>query len=209
MAFSSYPFENIDTSETEFSRWSRNFNDGVKGTPLTTDLKPFADASGLNVKIYAGQALVRGHYFFMDATEILTISTPNATLPRIDAVVLELDPAFNSIVPKVIPGTPNAIPVAPTLTQTDSGVFQQLLGTVAVSAAASTISNGNVTDLRLFMGQRFGIWTTASRPTNPVAQTTIGYNTTLNIQEYWDGSAWVGLIPTIPDPPSAFLLMGA
>lgn len=209
MAFSSYPFENIDTSETEFSRWSRNFNDGVKGTPFTTDLKPFADASGLNVKIYAGQALVRGHYFFMDATEILTVATPNATLPRIDAVVLELDPAFNSIVPKVIPGTPNAIPVAPALTQTDSGVFQQLLGTVAVSAAASTISNGDVTDLRLFMGQRFGIWTTASRPTNPVAQTTIGYNTTLSIQEYWNGSAWVGLAPTIPDPPSAFLLMGA
>lgn len=209
MAFSSYPFENIDTSETEFSRWSRNFNDGVKGTPLTIDLKPFADASGLNVKVYAGQALVRGHYFVMDATEVLTITAAHVSLGRIDAVVLELDPASNSITPKVIAGTPNASPVAPTLTQTDSGVFQQLLGTVAVASGAITISSGDVTDLRSFMGQRFGVWTTASRPTSPVAQTTIGYNTTLDIHEVWNGSAWVSLIPAIPDAPSPFLLMGA
>jgi len=152
MAQSSWPFENIDTSETQFSQWARNIGEGVKGSASTTDLKPFADSTGMNVKVYAGQSMVRGHYFVSTATETLTITAADATNPRIDAVVLELDPSANTILLKVLPGTPAASPVAPSLTQTDSGVFQQLLGLVAVAAAATTIAAGNVTDSRSFLG---------------------------------------------------------
>lgn len=153
MAQTSWPFENIDTSETQFSQWARNIGEGVKGSSSTTDLKPFADGtSGMTVKVYAGQAMVRGHYYSSNATESLAVTTADATNPRIDAVVLELDPSANSILLKVLAGTPGASPVAPTLTQTDAGIWQQLLGTVAVAAGATSISAGNVTDSRTFLG---------------------------------------------------------
>ena len=153
MAQTSWPFDGLDTNETQFSQWSRNIGEGVKGSFNTTDLKPYGDASGMNVKVYAGQAMVRGHYYLSDALNTLTITTANATNPRIDAVVLELDPVANTITQKVVAGTAAASPVAPTLTQTDSGTYQLLLAYVAVGAAVSSISAANVTDARTFLGQ--------------------------------------------------------
>lgn len=153
MAQTSFPFENVDTSETQFSQWARNIGEGVKGSSSGTELKPFGDSTGMQVKVYAGQAMVRGHYYVSTATETLTVTAAHATLARIDAVVLELDPSANTILLKVLAGTPNASPVAPTLTQTDAGIYQLLLGTVAVAAAATGISAGNVTDARAsFLG---------------------------------------------------------
>lgn len=151
MAQTSFPFENIDTTETQFSQWARNIGEGVKGSSGGTELKPFGDSSGMNVKVYAGQSMVRGHYYISTATETLTVAASNPTNPRIDAVVLELDPTANSIVLKVLTGTAAVSPVAPTLTQTDAGIYQQLLGLVAVAAATGSITAGNVTDSRTFL----------------------------------------------------------
>lgn len=152
MAQTSWPFESVDTTETQFSQMFRNIGEGVKGSSATTDLKPFGDSTGLQVKVPAGQALVRGIYYVSTATETLAITAAHATLARIDSVVLELDPSANSILLKVLPGTAASTPVAPTLTQTDAGIFQQLLATVAVAAAATSIAAGNVTDARVFLG---------------------------------------------------------
>ena len=152
MAETSFPFDSIDTTESQFSQWARNIGEGVKGTNAGTELKVFADSTGMLVKLPAGQAMVRGHYYINTAQLSLTIATAHATLARIDAVVVELDPTANTILAKVVTGTPGASPVAPTLTQTDTGVWQQLLATVAVGAAVSTIAAGNVTDSRSFLG---------------------------------------------------------
>jgi hypothetical protein len=150
MAQSSWPFENIDTTETQFSQWARNIGEGVR--PNTADeLEPFGDNSGLNVKVRAGESLVRGHYYKSTAVETLTITAADPTNPRIDAVVLELDPTANTIVLKVLAGTPASSPVAPTLTQTDGGVFQQLLAYVDVAANVFTIEAGDVIDERTFL----------------------------------------------------------
>ena len=151
MAQTSWPFENVDTTETQFSQMFRNIGEGVKGSSATNDLKPFGDSSGMQVKVYAGQALVRGIYYSSTATETLAVAAAHATLGRIDSVVLELDPSANSILLKVLTGTPASTPVAVTLTQTDAGVWQQLLSTVSVAAAATTVSAGNVTDSRSFL----------------------------------------------------------
>jgi len=152
MAQTSWPFANIDTSVTQFSQWARNIGEGVKASSATNALMPYGDGSGMNVKVNAGQAMIRGHYFLSDAVATLTIAAANATNPRIDSVVLNLDPSTNAAVLAVVTGTAAASPVAPTLTQTDAGVYQLLLGNVAVAAAASSISSGNVTDLRSFIG---------------------------------------------------------
>jgi len=186
MAQSSFPFENIDTSETQFSQMFRNFASGVNGSPAGTELKVTA-GTGLVVAVAAGQAMVRGHYYISTASENLTIAAADPTNPRIDSVVLTLDPTANSIVLAVVTGTPASSPVAPTLTQTDAGVYQYQLATVAVAAGAGSV--GTITDTRNFFGSRFGIWATAGRPTSPFTGQA-GYNSTLGYPEYWTGSTW-------------------
>lgn len=194
MAQTSFPFENVDTTETQFSQMFRNLNAGVNGTPAGTELKVTA-GTGLAVSVAAGQAMVRGHYYISTAAEALTLTAANGSNPRIDAIVLTLDPTANSIILAKVDGTPAASPVAPTLTQTDAGVYQYLLATVLVPAAATVPST--ITDTRGFMGSRFGLWSTAGRPTSPV-QGQVGFNTTLSAAEGWNGSAWV-LIGAAPN----------
>jgi hypothetical protein len=154
MAQTSWPFESIDTSETQFSMWASNIGQGVindKGF----ELEPFADSSGMNVKVKSGQALVRGHYYDSTAQETLTIATADPTNPRIDRVVLRLDPSVNSVVLAVITGTPAGSPSAPALTQTVGAIYELPLALVAVAAAAATIGPGAVTDQRVI----FSPWT--------------------------------------------------
>lgn len=153
MAETYWPFDGVDTTETQFSQWSRNIGEGVKGSFNTTDLKVTAPGTGMTVSVAAGQALVRGHYYYNDAAKSLAITTANASNPRIDTVVLELDPTANTITAKVVAGTAAASPVAPTLTQTDAAVYQLPIAYIAVAAATATISSANVTDARTFLGQ--------------------------------------------------------
>jgi hypothetical protein len=151
MAETYWPFDGVDTSETQFSQWARNIGEGVKGSPATTDLLVTAPGSGMTVSLAVGQALVRGHYYFNDSAKTLAITTANASNPRIDLVVLTLDPSLNTIVASVVAGTPGVSPVAPTLTQTDAAVYQIALAQVLVPAAASVITQANVTDIRPFI----------------------------------------------------------
>lgn len=150
MAQTSWPFENIDTSETQFSQWARNIGEGVKSGTLN-ELEVFADSSGMQVKAKSGQAMVRGHYYSNTAEEALAIAASDPTNNRIDVVVLELDPSANTIVLKVLTGTPAASPTAPAITQTDSGVYQIKLAEVLVDATITTIAADKVTDFRSFM----------------------------------------------------------
>jgi hypothetical protein len=168
MAQTSWPFENVDTTETQFSQWARNIGEGVTGT-LGTKLKPFGDSSGMQVKVNAGQSMVRGHYYASTATETLAVAAAHATLARIDNVVLELDPTANTILLKVVTGTAASTPTAPALVQTDAGIWQQLLGTVSVAAAATTISAAAVTDARVAFDTTVKDLSTASTYTVAVA----------------------------------------
>jgi hypothetical protein len=150
MAQLSWPFESIDTSETQFSLWARNLGEGVidgKGF----ELEPFADSTGMNIKIKTGQSLVRGHFYDNTAEETLTIANADLTNPRIDLVVLKLDPTANSILLTVLPGTPNVSPSAPAPTQTDGAVYEQVIAEVYVGAAVATIAPEDVTDLRTIL----------------------------------------------------------
>jgi hypothetical protein len=189
MAQSSWPFENIDTTETQFSQFFRNLGAGVQGTPSGTELQVSA-GTGLAVDVGAGQAMVRGHYYLSNATESLALTTADGSNPRIDTVLLRLNPTLNSIVLAVLTGTPASSPVAPTLTQTDSGVFEYPLANVLVPASAGIPST--ITDRRGFLGSRFGLWTTNGRPSAPFTGQ-VGYNTTLSALDLWNGSAWVGV----------------
>lgn len=188
MAQTSYPFDNQDTTETQYSQLFRRLqSSGVAGTPDSTDLKVTADSSGMSVKVAAGFAIVRGHAYRSDAQETLTI-TASATNPRRDLVVLRLDPSTNSITLAVKAGTPAASPTDPALTQTENDVFEIALARVEVPANAVTITSSNVLDRRTFIGSQFGLWQTALRPTGIAGRG--GFNSSSGRAEVHDGSAW-------------------
>jgi hypothetical protein len=151
MAQSSWPYENLDTSETQFSQWARNIGEGVTLGSLN-ELEVFADSTGMQVKAKSGQAMVRGHYYQNTAVEVLTLTAADPSNPRIDTVVIELDPSANSILLKVIAGAPAGSPTPTALVQTDAGVYQFKLAEVAVASGAITITAGNITDFRTYLG---------------------------------------------------------
>jgi hypothetical protein len=188
MAQTSWPFQAVDTTETQFSQWARHIasggRSGVNGIPTGTDLRVTANSSGMQVFVAAGQAMVRGHFYASTASETLTIDSAN-TSPRIDSIILRLNPSANSVILAVVKGTAATTPVAPTLTQTDSGNFEFKLADVRVEANATTIDANKVTDSRQFL---MDIWTTANRPTGFLGLT--GYNTTTGLLETFNGTTW-------------------
>lgn len=198
MTQSYWPFDGIDTTETQYSQLFRRLQmSGVWGAPNDTALKAYGDGSGLNVKLPAnGYAIVRGHMYFTDAIVSTAVIVGDAS-PRLDLLVLRLDPTANTITPVVIKGTPGA-GVAPAPVQTDAGNWDLPLAEIAVAASAATITAGNVTDVRWFAAHQWGLWTTATRPASP-RQGQPGFNQTLAAPEYWDGSGWVLFTPTSID----------
>ena len=198
MAEQSFPFENIDTTESQFSEWATNFQEtGVQGSPTGTELGITVTGSDLNLTIAAGQAFIRGHYY-INTDDLVLAVTSAGTNTRIDIVVVELDPEANTIVTKIVSGEAvSADPVAPTLTQSATGIYQLPISTLTIPTSTVAITAGMLVDTRTFMGNRIGIWTTATRPANPTAYQTLGYNTTIESHESWNGTAWVGFFDPI------------
>ena len=162
MAQSSFPFEGIDTTETQYSQLFRTFQDSVNGTYGGTELT-VSVGTGLAVDVALGQAMVRGHFYVSTATESLSLTTADATNPRLDLVVLRLDPVANSIVLAVKDGTPAGSPTAPALVQTDAGTYEIALASVLVPATSGVPTT--ITDKRQFMGSRISLWSDDTRPT--------------------------------------------
>lgn len=146
MAQQSWPFENIDTSESQFSLWADALA-AQSGVQQVGNQLAVTAGTGMTVNVASGRAIIRGHYYNNTATEVVAIDAASASA-RIDIVVLELDPSANTILLKVVKGTPAASPVAPTLTQTESGVYQFPLARVAVASSTTTITAGILTDVR-------------------------------------------------------------
>lgn len=195
MTQSSWPFENADTTESQYSKlFNRLKTSGVAGFPANTALKVTGDSSGMNVKVGLGFAIVRGFAYELTTTvQTMTIGASSAN-PRIDLVCLTLDPTVNSVVLEVVAGTPAAVPVAPALTQSETGTYQLEIGRVTVPALATVIAAGDVSDTRPCLGEAVGIWTTTQRPaTGRMGQ--LGWSTTNDVLEVYNGSAWIEAAP--------------
>lgn len=189
MAQTSFPFDDQEVTETQFSEMFRNLQDsGVVGSSA---LEVSADSSGLNVKVRAGQAFVRGHFYESTAVETLTIETGDAAA-RIDTCVLRLDPTRNVIELAISRGVASVNPVAPTLVQTTAGIYELGLADIAVPANAVTIAGAAVTSRRPFTSGRVGRWPTAGRPKSPDLGR-MGFNDTFRAWEFWNGTGWGGI----------------
>lgn len=130
------------------------FGIGVLGG-VGNELEVTANSSGMEVHVNSGIALLKdGLPYVKEATSDVTITTADATNPRIDRIILRLTREGQTdqgkIVLVALAGTPAGSPVAPSLTQS-SATWEHSLATVLVDAAASTISAGKVTDTRTYM----------------------------------------------------------
>jgi hypothetical protein len=201
MPQTSWPFENADTSETQYSYLFRELLDpGVSGSPGDSSLRVTPTGTGLALSVGTGRAYARGYMIAVTGSETLTLAAANASLPRTDRVVVRFDPALNAGTLTVVPGNPGAT-AAPALTITDTGVFDLALAAVTVAAGQTTLSTTDVTDERVYLGN---VWTTPTRPgttrnpTSPVRGRSLGFNLTLGAYEFWDGSTWQLLVPAAP-----------
>lgn len=201
MAQSYWPFVGTDTTETQYSELFRRLvESGVWGGANDSKLKAYGDSSGLFIKLPAGApdyAFVRGHMYQSDTAIVSTAVTPGSVGARTDLFVLRFDPALSTIVPAVIAGTSGSPGIVPAPTQTDTGIYELPLATIAMGASASTVTAGMVTDVRKFSSHLFGNWTTANRPATP-RDGQPGYNETLAVPEYWDAvaAAWKPFVIT-------------
>lgn len=108
------------------------------------------DSTGMQVKLATGACWINGAYGENSTSvQTLPVTAAHSTNPRIDLVVARNRYNSNLIEWDVIAGTPAGSPVAPTPT-IDSTMYEIPLAYIAVGAAVSTITAGNVTDIRKY-----------------------------------------------------------
>lgn len=190
MAQNSWPFYGQETTETEFSKWARVLSDSGISTGLA--LTP---GGGMNINLSAGFAIVRGHAYENTSSLALTIGTaPASGQTRLDAIILRMDQAANTVMCVVKPGTANSSGgVLPSLVQTDA-TFEFMIAPVTVTGGTATITSGMITELRPMLASGVTVNTTARRPAPATMTGRLFYNTTTGQLQYSNGSAWVDLV---------------
>src|SRR5690606_9672004 len=126
--------------------------------------------------------------------ETVTFDAADTSTYRVDGVVLRLDPTANNIELAVVKSPPGQGFVG--VTETESDIFELLLGVVVIPANATSIGPSDVHDYRTFLGTRNRVWVNETRPWSPRLGM-LGFNRTSNRWEWWDGSNWVPLAPTV------------
>lgn len=190
MAISFYPFENADTTETQYSALMREFQEsGVCDSANGAGLKVSGTSTTLTIQ--PGTAILRGFQVVSDATSSVTL-TGAASSTRIDLVVARLNPTANTIGFFAVAGTPGS-GVAPTPAQSLTDIFEIPLATASV-ATSGTVT---VTDARNFVGMRVRVHSNTTKPAaSAVRLGQLSFNSDTLAYEYSNGSAWVTLTPT-------------
>lgn len=105
----------------------------------------------MNVNVGTGLANAYGFFYENDASLALTLANSDATLNRIDYIIIQLLFASRTVLAAVLTGTLASNPVAPTLVQ-NATTWDIPLATVAVGHGVTTIVSGNITDARQYLG---------------------------------------------------------
>jgi len=105
-------------------------------------------AGGLAVDAAAGIAVIDGYTYFNTTPLTLTLAAADASLPRIDLVVLRLDLDAREMRCAVLCGTPAASPAAPAPAVSET-VHEIPLAEVYIAAGAQTLTAAGITDLRV------------------------------------------------------------
>lgn len=165
----SHPAENDRLSMQAF--WA------VTGVRRTNDLAVTQNSpTGMSVLVAAGWASIAGtttsnmgvYTVYNDASAVATITTADATNPRIDRVCLTVNDsaytgAVNNVAINVVAGTPAGSPTAPATPANSIS-----LATIAVAAGATTIVTANITDTRTRTDMDEVVFSSSTTSTVPV-----------------------------------------
>lgn len=102
----------------------------------------------MTITIKPGKAWINGYYYLNDSDLILNIDVADGVLKRIDRIVLQYNAVDRIIVAKIKKGTFGSTPVAPTLKR-DADAYELGIADIYVGNGAVSISQANITDLRL------------------------------------------------------------
>lgn len=182
---------------------------GSHGVVGATDLAVAQQGTPtMGVKIGPGKAVVRfgnassltagASTVFNDADTNVALSPADPTNPRIDLVCVEIRSAteYGQAEDKVrfvaVTGTPAASPTVPSLASYPNAL---VLAQVAVAAAASSITNANITDKRMWAVAKGGILsipTFTDAPTGAaLEENTWIYERDADRVRFYDGTGWV------------------
>lgn len=151
--FDSYlPYDAGPGGNVTEAQWRDMFRQVIP-TGIATRFQPdrfecFADATGMQVKVKAGEVFIRGQWGKTLGERTLPIAAADPTNPRIDRVIIRNDFTNNRMELDILTGTPGVSPVAPSLTQS-TALWEISLATVAVGAGVTTILSTNVTKDRV------------------------------------------------------------
>lgn len=122
-------------------------SNGVFPNP-STQLQVLA-SSGMTVSVSAGGGLFGNGWGYNDAPVLLTLDSAEATLKRIDAIVVKRDDSesVRDTILYVKKGTPGSSPVRPTMTH-DDYVDEYCLATILITPDTTTITQSMITDTR-------------------------------------------------------------
>ena len=166
----------------QFSEYFANFiGNGIFAADATNLQVTNATGVGMSVNLAIGKAYINGDWYKNDAVLPLTISTADATLRRIDLIVLRLTVATRNIIACVKKGTAASSPIAPTLTR-DASTYELQLAQVFVGIGVLNILDADITDTRYdssLCGIVSGLISQIST-TNLFAQFTSSFNTWFN-----------------------------
>ena len=194
MTQTAYPKVGGSTTDVQFREMFSKILD--TGAVAEGDFAPVGDSSGMQVKIASGFAIVDGVVAKSTEQETMAIgAAPGGSLYRIDTVVECLDYTHDPIVYlKVLAGVAAASgsQAPPSLTPSGDEKFYWPICDVALGPTTATITSGMVTDRRTFTGTNVGFWTTLRRPPSPRLRQ-FGFNSTLGVWEFWDGTEWKAL----------------
>ena len=139
----------------------------------------------MTVDVATGVIRAAGAVYTITNTD-LTVTTADTNNPRIDIIVKD---TTASGVPAIVAGTPLATPKPPALPAN-----RLLLGYISISAGATTITDANISDRRLTVGDGILSGTTAAQPAaGDVPAGTFYYDSTLDQLQRSDASSWLAV----------------
>lgn len=104
--------------------------------------------NNMTVTLKKGYGWINGYIYMNTDDLILNIDVADGVLNRIDKVVLRMDTVGRNITAKVKKGTFASSPVAPAL-QRNADAYELALADIYVAKGSISISQANITDLRL------------------------------------------------------------
>lgn len=163
MAFYSYPFESKNTgtpTDPIYDRAitaedERHFNklrykNGIFIESTSNNDLQVVPGNGMSVVVKPGGCHIEGALGYNDNDVTLNLDPSNASLPRVDRIVLRFNTSVDvrSIMVYVKTGTTSSNPQPPALTQQDN-LYELGLADITIPEGATYISANNIRDTRM------------------------------------------------------------